>query len=371
MKKLITITTLIIFLFPFLTEGQPKEDTFQNLVPNAGFEEFAATPIGWFYKGQHFTNVVRYWSAATGASPDVFGPKVRVPIHWQEKDFGKQTPRRGKAMAGITTYGCDNGKPHCREYLQIQLLESLVEGQEYYLEMWVTHLPKSLQVNNIGAYFSKEKISLKTDVLIDKKPQVNATKILDGANKKWVKVVGKFKATNTADYLIIGNFFPDSLTNFRSVSPESFNYAYYYIDDILLKKEKPILPTPLPPDDLSLVKIEKGKIIQLRNIFFETDRAELLPRSYTELKKLYQLLVDHPNMRIEIRGHTDIRGHQDYNADLSQRRAKAVVDYLEKKGIPYNRTLYKGFGSTLPVASNETQEGRQLNRRVEFIILSE
>ena len=369
MKKLLNSIYLIFFPLLFAFGQSASEAPQMNIVPNNGFEEFSGFPIGWFYKGKHFTSVVKYWSAATAASPDVFGHNVRVPLHWQEKDFGEQDPKQGKAMAGITVFGCDEGKPHCREYIQIQLIEPLVIGQEYEVEFWVSHLPRSLQVNNIGCYFSEEKIELSTDELLEFTPQINTSEIADGAKNKWVKIDGNFKAKTEASYLIIGNFYPDSLTTSRSICEDDLNYAYYYVDDVKVFKQDPILPVPIKEDDLSKVKIEEGKVIQLKNIFFETDMAELLPRSYTELKKLHQILLDFPNMVIEIRGHTDVRGGHDYNIDLSQRRAKAVVDYLNKRGIAANRTRFKGFGSTQPIADNDTPSGRQQNRRVEFIIL--
>ena len=74
-------------------------------------------------------------------------------------------------------------------------------------------------------------------------------------------------------------------------------------------------------------------------------------------------------MVIQINGHTDIRGDNIYNLDLSQRRARAVVEFLYKNDISTERVKYKGYGSNQPIAPNETEEGRQLNRRVEFLIL--
>ena len=142
----------ISFLFFFKTVAQ--EAVQPNIIPNPSFERFSSPPIGWFYKGKHYTEVMKYWSSATNASPDVFGPKVRVPDHWQKKGFGKQNPRSGHAMSGITVYGCEEGKPHCREYIQIQLSEPLVVGQDYLAEMYVTHLPYSLRSNNLGFHFS-------------------------------------------------------------------------------------------------------------------------------------------------------------------------------------------------------------------------
>ena len=362
---------LLLLFFCVLLRAQSSglwKET-ENIVPNPSFEELSSRPIGWFYKGQHFTEVMKFWSAATMASPDVFAPSVRVPRSWAEKDFGKQKPRTGESMVGVTAYGCDEGKPHCREYIQIHLSEPLVVGQNYYLEFWVSHLPRSLQINNLGAHFSEKKIDIITDRLLERTPQVVAAEILDGSQDRWVRVSGHFSSEAEAEYLVIGNFFPDSLTQARSICEDNLKYAYYYIDDVLLRKEEPILPVPLKEDDLTLIPMEAGQTIRLKDIYFETDKAELIPRSFVELRKLVTILREHPAMVIEIHGHTDSRGDDDYNFELSERRAKAVVDFLNRNDIAPHRTLFKGFGSTRPIASNNHEEGRQLNRRVEFFIL--
>lgn len=369
MKRLylfICFTSLICYA----SAQSPVAPRLDNIVPNPGFEKYSATPIGWFYKGKHFTDVMKYWSSATAASPDVFGPRVRVPAHWAAKGFGQQSPHSGKSMTGVTVYGCEEGKPHCREYIQIQLLEPLVIGQSYYTEFWVTHLARSLQVNNIGMYFSKEKISLTIDAPLELNPQVSAENIVDAANR-WVKISGTFTADTEAEYLLIGNFQPDSLTQMRNRMANSLNYAYYYLDDVLLRKEDPIIPVPVKENDLCCITIEEGKVFELRNIFFDHDKAELLPRSYLELDKLKRLMKEHPTMVIEIRGHTDSIGDHDYNVYLSRKRAKAVVEYLNERGINRKRTRYAGFGSTQPIASNDEEAGRQLNRRVELLIIHE
>lgn len=358
----------IIFTAPLISQSSDLAES-SNIVPNPSFESYSGTPIGWFYTGRHFTNVVKYWSAATAASPDIFGPKVRVPLHWQEKDFGDQKPKGGQSMVGITVYGCEEGKPHCREYLQIQLHEPLVIGQNYYAEFWTSHLPHSLQINNLGMYFSTSRIERPTDEQLTFKPQVNANAVVVACDMQWVKISGHFVAQTEADYLIIGNFYDDSQTQVQQECSDHLKFAYYYIDEVLVKKEEPVLPVPIKEDDLSKVELAEGKIIQLRNIFFETDKSELLPRSYTELNKLLRLMEENPNMVIQINGHTDIRGDDEYNLDLSHRRARAVVDFLTSNGIKRDRTLFQGFGSTQPIATNNTDEGRQLNRRVEFVIM--
>lgn len=369
MKLYLFLLLQSLLWMPLLAQQTPKGLQHPNLVPNAGFETFASPPIGWYYKGLHFTKVVRYWSSATAASPDAFGPGVRVPSHWKAKDFGEQQPHTGAAMAGITVYGCDEGKPHCREYIQIQLNEPLVIGQVYHVAFWVSHLPRSIQINNLGVAFSKFPVEEKTPVLLETAPDFFTEDILVASDDQWLKVDGEVTATEEADYLIIGNFFPDSLTNTKVNCEDPLKFAYYYIDDVVVRKKEPILPVPVDEDDLSRIKIEKGQIVVLKNIFFETDRAELLPRSFVELRKLLKIMQDNPAMVIQINGHTDSMGDDSYNVALSLRRAKAVLDFLQINGIDEERMTYKGFGRSQPIASNTTNEGRQLNRRVEFLVI--
>lgn len=368
MKKLFPFI-VFAFLMSVSLSAQMSGTATDNIVPNPSFEKLSSTPIGWFYKGKHFTSVMKYWSAATAASPDVFGPKVRVPAMWAAKGFGDQKAQDGESMAGITVYGCEDGKPHCREYVQIQLKEPLVIGQTYYVEYWVSHLPRSLRVNNIGAYFSTEKFDVKMDIPLELTAQVSATDLLACPANQWIKVSGRFKADEEAEYLVLGNFCPDTLTTTKRVISNSLNYAYYYVDNVKVQKEEPLIKVPIKEDDLSRVSLEEGKVIPLKNIFFDLDKSELLPRSFVELNKLYQLMNDHPSMVIEISGHTDSMGDFDYNLSLSRKRAEAVVDFLVNKGINANRTLYRGYGSTKPISENATESGRQLNRRVEFLVV--
>jgi outer membrane protein OmpA-like peptidoglycan-associated protein len=122
--------------------------------------------------------------------------------------------------------------------------------------------------------------------------------------------------------------------------------------------------------DIELKNIKVGSKIVLRNIFFDFDKATLRPESKVELDRLIQLLKDIPTMKIEISGHTDSKGSDDYNLKLSQSRAQSVVDYLINAGINSARLKAAGYGETKPIDTNDTDEGRQNNRRTEFEILS-
>jgi outer membrane protein OmpA-like peptidoglycan-associated protein len=120
--------------------------------------------------------------------------------------------------------------------------------------------------------------------------------------------------------------------------------------------------------DLYLVPIDVGETIRINNIFFDFNKSDLKPESFPELKRIVQFLRENPKINIEIAGHTDDVGTQEYNQILSENRAKSVADYIVNNEIPADRIQYKGYGKTKPIADNSTEEGKQMNRRVEFVI---
>jgi outer membrane protein OmpA-like peptidoglycan-associated protein len=122
--------------------------------------------------------------------------------------------------------------------------------------------------------------------------------------------------------------------------------------------------------DIGLKNVAVGSKIILKNIFFDFDKASLRPESTNELERLIKLLNDIPSMKIEMGGHTDSKGSDEYNQKLSQARCESVVNYLVGKGISKERLVAKGYGESQPIATNDTDEGRQMNRRTEFTILS-
>jgi outer membrane protein OmpA-like peptidoglycan-associated protein len=122
--------------------------------------------------------------------------------------------------------------------------------------------------------------------------------------------------------------------------------------------------------DIEMKKMDIGKTIVLRNIFFDFDKASIRPESENELARLVKLLKDNPSIKIELGSHTDNIGSDEYNNKLSLSRSKAVVDYLIQHGIPGSRVVANGYGESKPIDKNDTDEGRQNNRRTEFKILS-
>jgi OmpA-OmpF porin, OOP family len=121
--------------------------------------------------------------------------------------------------------------------------------------------------------------------------------------------------------------------------------------------------------DLFLAPIEVSSSERLKNIYFDFDKTTLKPESFVELNKVVDFLKQNAHIEIEIEGHTDNKGSDDYNANLSQGRSQSVVDYIVQQGIDASRLKAHGYGESKPIDTNDTEEGRANNRRVEFTVL--
>ena len=133
---------------------------------------------------------------------------------------------------------------------------------------------------------------------------------------------------------------------------------------VLVERDKPLAR------DFRLVA--EGMVITLRGIYFEFDKATIEPESRPAIEDAAKILIQNPTITVEIQGHTDSVGSDKYNQQLSERRAQAVVKYLvQDLGIEAGRLTAKGYGESRPVADNNTEDGRGLNRRVEFVIMGE
>lgn len=183
--------------------------------------------------------------------------------------------------------------------------------------------------------------------------------------------VGTFATVEIFDYLRKKPFFlshSDSKTGeFTLILPDSGEYGLnvrkpgYVFYSSKIDKTKDTLY-------VFLSKIERGKSVVLDNIFFAFDSFELDPKSDNEIDRLVSFLKDNPSVAIEIVGHTDNIGSEKRNRVLSENRALSVMKALVAKGIDSSRLVAKGLGMSAPVASNATEEGRQLNRRVECVV---
>jgi outer membrane protein OmpA-like peptidoglycan-associated protein len=179
--------------------------------------------------------------------------------------------------------------------------------------------------------------------------------------------------TNNENAEVITEQKSDTAGFYLTVMPSGKNYRFVAEKDGYLFHSENY---EIPPSkgyqeivlDVELKRVSVGSRIILRNIFFDFDQATLKKESTAELRNLLEIMTELPTLKIEISGHTDSKGSADYNKKLSERRAKAVVDYLIAKGVAPDRFTYKGFGMERPLVSNDDEAGRALNRRTEFLI---
>ncbi len=392
MKK---IWITIGFLLAFAKFAQAQETTVPdssrhiNLVYNGSFEEYRHCPRQVDAVG--VLTLVEGWYQPTRGSADYFNVCGSRECGVPSNKLGQQLPHDGDGYCGIYC-----SKNDYREYLQTRLRRKLRSGDSIQLTFWASLSEESTgAVATLGGLFTKESISdtVRTIFLAKEReylsdeifqtiarpyiPQVvNPIDSTIVNTRGWQRVSGIFVAQGGEQYITIGNF--NLAEHSGYVDYDSLTRllpgAYYYIDDITVECLN--CPPPVADDlnvDSTYLTVEQptftvGYTFVLKDIFFEFDKSTILQQSYFELRSLISLLETYPTMRVEIRGHTDAKGSDSYNQRLSENRAKAVTDYLISKGISEKRLQYKGYGKTLPIDTNDTEEGRANNRRVEFKI---
>lgn len=382
---------MLIIIFTFNVRAQ-------NLVQNGSFEENNACPVG-----LDELVLCDHWlpCGTNHPSPDYFHScssphRMGIP----NNAFGHQYARSGQAYAGLIAYltiDQENKKNwelsnNHREFIQTYLTYPLEEGKTYYAEFHVSLVEDcDYGIANLGLLLTDETPELTWPKIQFGyfKPQIrhDSHEVIDN-NKVWTKISGTFIAKGGENVLTIGNFDNDDATWVKKNKSAKLNnifrkkflpkMAYYYIDDVKVvpvdslesnPEAEPVFVHRDPLNHEYFGMMTVGDKIELSNIYFEFDKSTLLAESFFELNKLFDLLWENVEMEILIEGHTDIIGSDVYNENLSQQRAKAVVDYLVKKGIPATRIYYKGYGRSMPIASNDSEDGRSRNRRVEFLIL--
>lgn len=229
-------------------------------------------------------------------------------------------------------------------------------------------------VSNIKSYGLTDIIRFKIPEDVKPDPVVLVQgQVLNAKTQVPLEAVIRFDDLNTGKE--VGEARSDPRTgDYRIVLSTGKNYGYHAAAPGYLSVSENLELSELAEydemrKDLLLVPIEIGESIQLRNVFFVQSQASLLPESYPELDRLVRIMKDNRTLEIQLEGHTDGRGDPRANLALSEERVEAVKQYLIGKGISEKRIVGKGFGGARPMVANDTEENRQLNRRVEFKIM--
>lgn len=353
----------------------------QNLIPNGSFENYTNCPEE--YVTQQQINTVADWDSPTKGTPDYFNScsyKCGVPYNW----VGNAPAYDGKAYMGIIACmrQIDRNQIAYREYIRVELSDTLQKGMNYYASMQI-RLGQSCVVscNGLGMFFSENTLTSYATINFPVKADVayNDDNIIS-TKEGWTKVCGSFIAAGGEKFLLIGNFLSNQQMEYKEwdenliPTPNISPMAYYYIDDVKVEVYSDTanyyceaLQINVPVDFEG--KLDSKKRMVLKNLYFETDKAIILKESFFELDQLAYELRQNITIKLAIYGHTDNVGTKEYNQKLSENRARAVRNYLLEKGVSKFRMTTKGLGDLKPIANNETEEERQLNRRVEIEVV--
>ncbi len=225
------------------------------------------------------------------------------------------------------------------------------EGGFGNMDLYQFELPTDLRANPVS--FAK-------GIVFDASSKIRLGakfELIDLETKK--VVVSSFSDRKNGDFLV-------SLPSGKSYALNVSKKGYlFYSENFTFEKTNSLEPQKLK---VPLQPIAINNSIVLKNIFFETNKFDLLDQSIVELEKLFEFLTNNASISIEIGGHTDNQGAKTSNQKLSEHRAKSVKDYLTSKGISPDRITSKGYADNAPIAENTTKEGRAQNRRTEFKI---
>ncbi|MFM7765429.1 MAG: OmpA family protein, partial [Sphingomonadales bacterium] len=267
------------------------------------------------------------------------------------------------------------------EVIRGTLKKKLAAGKTYCFRYQVKlKYDDNYAINSVGAIFTDTKLNkiFSRDLLADMPSKVLSPQALPMALRdSWMTISGSFVATGGEEFVYIGQFSHKANTKFWPLDSlftglTSGEIYYYFQNPVLMEKGAgtncPCNTDECVPDSAYTEQAETRESFVLRDVQFATGSARLLPESFASLDSLAEQFLANSAWKLEIKGHTDNQGSQEDNVKLSLKRSKAVFDYLAKKGVAASSMGYTGKGDTEPVEDNETEEGRAINRRVEFVI---
>ena len=343
----------------------------QNLVPNSSFELAKSDPSESLSPTNNFT--CEEWVSATKGTPDYYTSNRTGNFSAPSNFWGKREPNSGDSYIGITV---NHAGQDMYEYLEVKLTQKLIKDNYYCFSLFISSADiPNYSTNELDYILSIDKFYQPTVGILEEVP--NEKFIANKGfieSKNWNQISSCYKAKGGEEYLTFG-VLNEKYKKFNVKNgPAPFTGMYFYIDDVSLTpitdmkectcNELAIIKTHANSYDFAL-----NKSIVLKNINFESKKAQLLPSSNNELNKLADYLKSNPTFKIEIIGYTDNTGKKNDNLTLSNLRAKAVADFLISTGVIKDRVAFKGLGSSSPIKPNNTEENRLLNRRVEFKII--
>ncbi len=227
--------------------------------------------------------------------------------------------------------------------------------------------------NRVGAKSALYEFDMPAEIQVSHKSNFVKGQVIDSETREYISA--QVELFDLSTNKLVSSVTSDKISGeYLMVITEGMEYALYvnksgYLFKSLTfdyKQKSQLEPVTI---DIYLDPIKKGTTTTLNNLFFDVDKYDLKDKSITELEKVRRFLEENPTVNIGVAGHTDNSGSVSYNKELSINRAKSVYQYLVERGIAENRLKFRGYGQEQPVVPNDSEENKQKNRRIEFVIL--
>jgi len=333
----------------------------QNLILNAGFEDYSSCPSNFTSLNALLQDV----SLPTSSSGDYFNQCSNADFGIPNNFKGNQAAAEGQGYLGLYFYALNN----YREYVQLGTQRTLRENFPHKVSFKVSLAEAStLALKNMSVILTNGKLRLPNSTTLT----TERLNLQDGlefhevtlkADKSmadtegWITLTGEFEAKGFESYVLVGNFRNNTntelLTQDKTLIPSDF--SYYFIDDFQL-------------EELPRVNYEKDKIYVLEHKPFEPKGYELDDEAMASVKKIFKYLKENAEVQLKITGHSTDAGTPEYNKFVSSLRARAVALYLKKLGIEDERIVWEGVGDSKPLRNGKIKQGHLANRSVEFVM---
>ncbi|MEM8928622.1 MAG: OmpA family protein [Bacteroidota bacterium] len=347
------------FLIICLLIGVPMMG--QNLILNAGFEDYSSCP-------SNFTSlnaVLQEVSLPTSSSGDYFNQCSNEDFGIPTNFKGNQPAAEGNGYLGLYFYALND----YREYVQLGTQAVLREKFPHKISFKVSLAEAStLALKNMSVILTNGKLRLPNSTTLTTE-RLNLQKGLQfqevplkadrsmADTEGWITLQGEFEAKGFETHLLVGNFNDNGdtslLDHVGALIPSDF--SYYFVDDFQL-------------EELPRVNYEKDKIYVLEHKPFEPKGYELDDAAIASIKKIFKYLRENAEVQLKITGHSTDAGTPEYNKFVSSLRARAVALYLKKLGINDERIVWEGVGETKALRNGKIEQGHLADRSVEFVM---
>lgn len=322
----------------------------QNLILDPGFEYVKQ----WQWEIAGLEECLYMWSNPNESTADYFHPEASAPsFKVPHNVYGSQQAHSGEAYAGFCVTESN------LEFLQTEFDEHLVKDQLYCVRLYVSKADKTPgTLQSLGVYFAPSNEFQFSKKGLGRRAEINLPVERPDDAENWQLLCAIYRAQGWEKVFILGAYEEYHTT-----------HTHYYVDDVSIHAIENLQECGCTTDEVYVgFRRALNKWYMLENCYFDFDNSELKEESYDEIDVLANYLVEHQGIKILIQGHTDVRGKEGYNEELSLSRSESVKNRLVDSGVSADRIRTKGLGTSKLADKGLTEDNHALNRRVSYIL---